>query len=105
MKLPETLSRKAIIATFDKLEPVVWEKLFEREDSNGLGKHRVLGDDYQRKAYYRTEGVMAWLMRERPLHPRRLPHQPRLAAAKHQSLEGHYAPARIASFWRLAAPQ
>ena len=64
MRLPETLSRRAIIATFDKLEPVMWEKLFEREDSNGIGKHRVPGDDYQRKAYYRTEGIMAWLVRE-----------------------------------------
>ena len=64
MRLPETLSRKAIIATFDKLEPVVWEKLFEREDSNGIGKHRVPGEDYQRKAYYLTAGLMAWLVRE-----------------------------------------
>jgi len=64
MKLPETLSRKAIIETFNKLEPVTWEKLFDREDSNGIVKHRVPGDDYQRKAYYRTEGIMAWLVRE-----------------------------------------
>lgn len=64
MKLPETLSRKAITETFDKLEPVTWEKLFEREDSNGIGKHRVPSDDYQRKAYYRTEGIMAWMVRE-----------------------------------------
>lgn len=63
MKLPETLSRRAITETFDKLEPVTWEKLFEREDSNGIGKHRVVGD-YQRKAYYRTDGIMAWLVRE-----------------------------------------
>lgn len=64
MKLPQTLSRRAIIETFDKLEPVTWEKLFEREDSNGIGKHRVPGEDYRRKAYYRTEGIMAWLVRE-----------------------------------------
>ena len=64
MRLPETLSRRAIIATFDRLEPVVWEKLFEREDSNGITKHRIPGEDYQRKAYYRTEGLMAWLVRE-----------------------------------------
>ena len=62
MRLPETLSRKAIIETFDKLEPVTWEKLFEREDSNGIGKNRVLGD-YQRKAYYKTDGIMQWLVR------------------------------------------
>jgi hypothetical protein len=64
MRLPETLSRKAIIVTFDRLEPVVWEKLFEREDSNGIVRHRVPGEDYQRKVYYRTEGIMAWLVRE-----------------------------------------
>lgn len=63
MKLPETLSRKAITETFDRLEAVTWEKLFEREDSNGIGKHRVSGD-YQRKAYYRTVGIMEWLVRE-----------------------------------------
>lgn len=64
MKLPETLSRKAITETFNKLEAVTWEKLFEREDSNGIGKHRVPCADYQRKAYYTTDGIMAWLVRE-----------------------------------------
>ena len=63
MKLPETLSRRAVTETFDKLEPITWEKLFEREDSNGIVKHRVAGD-YQRKAYYRTAGIMAWLVTE-----------------------------------------
>lgn len=66
MKLPETLSRKAISETFNRLDAVTWEKLFQREDTNGIVKHRcpVSSDDYQRKAYYRTEGVMAWLVRE-----------------------------------------
>lgn len=64
MKLPETLSRRAISETFNRLEAVTWEKLFEREDANGIVKHRVPNEDYQRKAYYRTEGVMAWLVRE-----------------------------------------
>ena len=63
MKLPDTLSRKAITEAFTKLEPVTWEKLFEREDSNGIVKLRVVGD-YQRTAYYRTEGIMAWLVTE-----------------------------------------
>lgn len=62
MKLPETLSRKAIIETFNYLEPVTWEKLFEREDSNGIGKLRTVGD-YPSKAYYRTDGIMEWLVR------------------------------------------
>jgi hypothetical protein len=64
MKLPETLSRRAITETFNRLEAVTWEKLFQREDTNGIGKHRIAGDDYQRKAYYRTDGIMAWLVRE-----------------------------------------
>lgn len=63
MKLPETLSRKAIIETFNCLEPVTWEKLFEREDGNGIGKLRVQCE-YQRKAYYLTQGIMEWLVRE-----------------------------------------
>ena len=63
MKLPETLSRKAIIETFNHLEPVTWENLFDREDTNGIAKHRVPGD-YQRKVYYRTAGIMEWLVRE-----------------------------------------
>jgi hypothetical protein len=62
MKLPETLSRKAIIEAFDKLAPVTWEKLFEREATNGILKYRVPGD-YQRMAYYRTAGIMEWLVR------------------------------------------
>lgn len=49
--------------TFDQLAPVTWEKLFEREDGNGIGKHRVPGD-YKLKAYYRTAGIMEWLVRE-----------------------------------------
>lgn len=63
MKLPETLSRRAIIETFDQLAPVTWEKLFEREDCNGIVKYRVTGD-YKAKAYYLTSGIMEWLVRE-----------------------------------------
>lgn len=64
MKLPETLSRRAIMETFNRLAPVTWEKLFEREDSNGIARYRVQSEDYQRKAYYQTTGIMAWLVRE-----------------------------------------
>ena len=64
MKLPATLSRRAIMETFNRLEPVTWEKLFDREDANGIVKHRVPGEDYRRKAYYRTSGIMEWLVRE-----------------------------------------
>jgi hypothetical protein len=62
MKLPNSLSRKAIMDTFDRLEPVTWEKLFEREGANGIAKHRTTGD-YPSRAYYRTEGIMEWLVR------------------------------------------
>lgn len=60
--LPDSLSRKSIIFEFDKLTPVAWEKLFEREDQNGIGKLRVLGD-LNNKVYYRTEGIIHWLIR------------------------------------------
>lgn len=62
MNLPATLNRKAIIETFDKFAPVTWEKLFEREDQNGIGKLRTEGD-YPGKAYYVTSGIMEWLIR------------------------------------------
>lgn len=62
MKLPDSLSRRSIITEFDKLTPVSWEKLFEREDQNGIAKLRVLGD-FENRAYYRTEGLIHWLVR------------------------------------------
>lgn len=62
MNLPDSLSRKAIARTFDRLTPVAWEKLFEREDQNGLEKLRVDGD-YPAKAYYETDGILKWLVR------------------------------------------
>lgn len=60
--LPDSLSRRSIAAEFDKLTPVAWEKLFAREDQNGIAKLRVLGD-LNNKAYYRTEGIIHWLVR------------------------------------------
>lgn len=60
--LPDSLSRKGIAAEFDKLTPVAWEKLFEREDQNGLCKLRVSGDMRDR-VYYGLEGVARWLVR------------------------------------------
>jgi hypothetical protein len=62
VKLPDTLTRKAVARTFDRISPVAWEKLFEREDQNGLGRLRREGD-YPGRAYYETEGVMQWLLR------------------------------------------
>ena len=64
--LPETLSRRAIMQTFNRLEPVTWEKLFIREDTNGIGKYRVPSEpnDYTHKAYYNAEGIKRWLIRE-----------------------------------------
>ena len=62
LTLPSSLSRRAICQTFNRLEPVTWEKLFEREDGNGLAKWRVNGD-YKGKSYYDTHGIMEWLVR------------------------------------------
>lgn len=60
--LPDSLSRRGIAAEFDKLTPVAWEKLFEREDQNGLAKLRVAGD-LRDRAYYSVEGIAQWLVR------------------------------------------
>jgi hypothetical protein len=62
MQLPSSLSRKAIIRTFDVHSAVSWEKLFEREEKNGLSKLRVDGD-YPGWVYYETEGLIKWLIR------------------------------------------
>lgn len=61
-KLPDSLSRKAIALTFDRITPVAWEKLFEREDQNGLEKLRTAGD-FPGRIYYKTDGLTQWLIR------------------------------------------
>lgn len=60
--LPDKLSRKAVIKIFDQLSPTKWEKLFEREDGNGLAKLRGEGD-FPGRAYYETAGLIQWLVR------------------------------------------
>lgn len=62
MQLPDSLGRKAITQIFDRISPVGWEKLFEREDENGIAKLRVEGD-FRRRAYYSTAGLVHWLVR------------------------------------------
>lgn len=62
VKLPDSLSRKAIIQTFDRITPVAWERLFAREDCNGLCRLRVVGD-FKGKTYYSTDGLIHWLVR------------------------------------------
>lgn len=62
MNLPDSLSRKAITQTFDRISPVAWERLFAREDCNGLSCLRVPGD-FKGKTYYSTEGLVHWLVR------------------------------------------
>ena len=62
MKLPDKLNRKAIIKIFDQISPSSWEKLFEREDQNGIGKFRCDGD-FPSRAYYDTNALKAWLVR------------------------------------------
>jgi hypothetical protein len=59
---PSSLSRKSIPMIFRRLSPVAWEKLFEREDGNGIGKLRVAGD-FSSRVYYDTEGLIHWLIR------------------------------------------
>lgn len=60
--LPDQLTRRGIAAEFDRLTPTAWEKLFEREDQNGIAKLRVAGD-MNNKAYYSVEGIIQWLVR------------------------------------------
>lgn len=62
MNLPDSLSRKAVIQTFDRISAVGWERLFAREDQNGLSCLRVPGD-FKGKTYYSTEGLTHWLVR------------------------------------------
>lgn len=61
MNLPQSLTRNAVIATFQKISPVAWEKLFEREHHNGLAGIRVSGS-YPGKIYYSTEALIQWLI-------------------------------------------
>lgn len=60
--LPDRLSRRGIAEEFNRLTPVAWEKLFEREDQNGIAKLRVQGD-LNNKVYYSVEGIVQWLVR------------------------------------------
>lgn len=62
LRIPDSLGRKAVTQIFDRISPVAWEKLFEREDENGIAKLRVQGD-FQRRAYYSTAGLVDWLLR------------------------------------------
>lgn len=61
--LPDSLSRKSVKMHFHKLTEAQWDWLFAHEKSNGLHALRVEGP-YQQKAYYRTEGLIHWLVRE-----------------------------------------
>jgi hypothetical protein len=60
--LPEYLSRKAVMKIFDCLPPTTWERLFDREDHNGIVKFRVKGD-FPGRAYYDTNRMIQWLIR------------------------------------------
>ena len=84
--LPKTLNRKAVMVNFNRLAPVTWECLFEREANNGLKQYRVpeRKGDYTLKAYYYTEGIKLWLIREghytaNDFHPGAMPSSERLA--------------------------
>lgn len=60
--LPDRLTRRGIAEEFNDITPVAWEKLFEREDQNGIAKLRVTGD-LNNKVYYTVEGIIQWLVR------------------------------------------
>jgi hypothetical protein len=60
--LPDRLTRRGIAEEFNSLTAVAWEKLFEREDQNGIAKLRVPGD-MNNKVYYNVEGIVQWLVR------------------------------------------
>ena len=62
MKLPDSLNRKAVKRHFGKLKESRWDHLFECEKKNGLHRCRVDGD-YPKLAYYSTELLKAWLIR------------------------------------------
>lgn len=61
-KLPEKLTRKAIIQHFTRLSEARWGHLFEHEKENGIHDLRVEG--HFKKAYYDTDRIMAWLVTE-----------------------------------------
>lgn len=61
MKLPNKLCRKAIKNCFPKVSEATWDYLFDYEKQNGLFELRVPGD-YKKLAYYKTSGLMDWLV-------------------------------------------
>ena len=71
MKLPDSLSRNAVIRIFDEISAVAWEKLFEREVTNGIAKLRVPGD-FTSRTYYSTEGLIHWLVRNNRYTPNQI---------------------------------
>lgn len=60
--LPDSLSRRGIANEFDKLTPVAWERLFDKENQNGIARLRVPGD-MNNRVYYSVEGIAQWLVR------------------------------------------
>jgi len=60
--LPDFLSRRGITSEFDKLTPVAWERLFDKENQNGIAKLRVQGD-MNNRVYYSVQGIIHWLVR------------------------------------------
>lgn len=68
LSLPDKLSRKAATKIFDQISPCAWEKLFEREDKNGIVAFRETGD-FPKLAYYRTQDLIHWLIRNGYLTP------------------------------------
>ena len=60
--LPKKLCRNAVKSHFTKLLPNQWDWLFAHEKTNGLHALRIKGPF--KKAYYRTQGLVQWLVCE-----------------------------------------
>ena len=63
MDLPNSLSRNAVKAHFDKISEGRWEYYFRHEAENGLRALRT-DDGAFARAYYDTELLKQWLVRE-----------------------------------------
>mgnify|MGYP001575059166 CR=1 FL=1 len=61
MKLPDSLSRKAVKGNFTNVSEATWDYLFDYEKKNGLFEIRVrLGA--MKRPYYDTKKLKKWLL-------------------------------------------
>ena len=60
--LPDRICRRAAKKCFTKLNEPTWNYLFRHEKENGL--HALRAKDEHARAYYRTDDLMKWLVKE-----------------------------------------